>query len=112
LKKNQIQVEKLVREILINNPKARDDDFELVAEYYYKLNPNIVDMKFGYIFLGHKELGLTAIESITRARRKIQSLNPELCSSKTKEKRKKLEEEYRDYYSKYEELKGENINYE
>lgn len=99
MKKNQIKVEEMVYQILSSNPKTRDDDFELVAEFYYRLCPEILNMKFNYVFLGHKEFGLPSFESITRARRKIQSQNESLISRKAKEKRIFLEKEYRDYYS-------------
>lgn len=100
MKKNQIKVEALVKEILTKNPKTRDDDFELIAEYYYQLCPDILNMKFSYVFLGHKELGLTSFKSIERARRNVQAMYPELASKKTKIQRNQLEQEYREYYSK------------
>lgn len=100
MKKNQIKVEELVYKILKLNPKTRDDDFVLIAEYYYELCPEILNMKFSEVFLGHKELGLTNFKSIERARRTIQAMYPELATKKTKEKRKMLENEHRDYYSK------------
>lgn len=106
MKKNQIMIEDLVKEILIKNPKTRNDDFELIAEYYYQLCPEILNMKFSYVFLGHKELGLPSFESITRARRKVQAKYQELANEKTKQKRKYLENEYREFYAKYEEWKG------
>lgn len=109
MKKNQIKVEEIVYQILKSNPKTRDDDFELVAEYYYRLCPDILNMKFSYVFLGHKEFGLPSFESITRARRKIQARHIALASEKTIQKRNQLENEYRNYYSKYEEIKEGEI---
>ena len=100
MKKNQIKVEEIVYQILMSNPKTRDDDFELVAEYYYRLCPEVVNMKFSHVFLGHKEIGLPSFESITRARRKIQAQHIALASEKTIQKRNQLENEYRNYYSK------------
>jgi len=49
MKKNQIKVEEIVYQILMSNPKTRDDDFELVAEYYYRLCPEIINMKFNIL---------------------------------------------------------------
>ena len=93
MKKNQIKVEEIVYQILMSNPKTRDDDFELVAEYYYRLCPEVVNMKFSHVFLGHKEIGLPSFESITRARRKIQAQHIALASEKTIQKRNQLENE-------------------
>lgn len=101
LKKNQIMIEELVKKILTKNPKTRNDDFELIVEYYYQLCPDILNMKFSYVFLGHKELGLPSFESITRARRKVQAQHKELASQKTLRKRQELCEEYKEYYSQY-----------
>lgn len=109
MKKNQIKVEEIVYQILMSNPKTRDDDFELVAEYYYRLCPDIMNMKFSYVFLGHKEFGLPSFESITRARRKIQARHIALASKKVMQKRKQLENEYINYYSNYEERKEGKI---
>lgn len=106
MRKNQLKVEEIVKEILIKNPKTRDDDFELIAEYYYQLCPDILDMKFSHVFLGHKELGLTSFKSIERARRKVQAKYPTLASQKVKQRRKQLENEYREFYSNYEKWKG------
>lgn len=100
MKKNQIRVEELVYHILKTKPHARDDDFVLIAEFYYELCPEILNMKFSEVFLGHKELGLTNFKSIERARRTVQAMYPDLASEQTKEKRKNLENEYKEYYLK------------
>lgn len=110
MKKNQMKIESLVRKILIENSKTRDDDFELIAEYYYQLCPEIANMNFSCVFLGHKELGLVSFKSIERARRNVQAMYPELASTKVKLKRKQLQEEYREYYSKVN--KEEEVNYD
>ncbi len=106
MRKNQLLLEDLVYEVLTKYPKTRDDDFELVLETYSTLCPSILDMNFRSILKEHKEYGLPSFESITRARRKVQAQFKELASEKTKLKRKRLENEYRNYYSNYDEWKG------
>ena len=96
--KNQKKIEDLVYEILVDNLSARDDDYILIAEYYYRLNPEIVNLKFNYVFLAHKELNLPSFKTIERARRKVQSMYPELANSKTKKLREQLKKEYENYY--------------
>ena len=98
---NQAKVEDLVYQILLENKRAREDDYILIAEYYYKINPEIVNLKFNYVFLAHKELNLPSFKSIERARRKVQAMYPELANTKTKILREKLREEYKDHYLNY-----------
>ncbi len=104
MRKNQKKIENLVEKILIEVPSTRNDDYELIAEYYSRECPEVLNMNFKYVFLGHKTLALPSFKSIERARRKVQAKFPELVSETTKLKRKKIEEEYRDYYSKMEDL--------
>ncbi len=97
------RVENKVEQILRDNPKTRDDDHELIAEYYNREHPEVLNMPFRYVFLGHNTLQLTSFKSIERARRKVQARFPELASKKTKLKREKLEQEYKNYYVNWEE---------
>lgn len=106
----RILLEDIVYDVLIKKKLARDDDFILVLGVYETLCPNLLDMRLGSILLEHKEYGLPSFESITRARRKIQSQHYELISEKTRQKRKNLEKEYKDYYSQKEERR--DFNYE
>lgn len=98
MKKNQIMLETLVHEVLTKYPSTRDDDFILVLETYKELCPPLIKFSFDVILREHKEYCLPSFESITRARRKVQAMYPELESYKTKLKRRSLEMEYRDYY--------------
>lgn len=102
MKRNELN--KIVGQVLLMNPKSRDDDFELISNVYYLINKNILGMTFNKVMQEHNELNLPSIESITRVRRKIQSLDPSLCSKAVKERRKKLEKEYRDYYSEFDRI--------
>lgn len=72
------QVEPLVEEALLNNKACRGDNFILYLEVlkkYIDLNLSIKD-----VFLNHEILGIPSLESITRARRKLQERNPDLKS--------------------------------
>lgn len=80
-----------VREILVFSERARDDDNYLVAEYYRKTNPELLEKSFVYV-LTHYSKDLN-IKSIERVRRKIQELEPEL-RGKNYNKRHEKEQEY------------------
>lgn len=74
-------IEPLVEEALINNKACRGDNFILYLEVlkkYIDLNLSIKD-----VFLHHKKLGIPSLESITRARRKLQERNHELKSEES-----------------------------
>lgn len=92
-----MEVEPLVLDALLTNPKARDDNFVLyneVLSHYI----NIRSMPIGEVFEKHKELGIPSLETITRCRRKIQERDHSLASSlRAKEAREEEEAEHRDY---------------
>lgn len=95
----------LVKEILINNPKARNSD-----NYLYfiickaKLAVNGVDISAISFQDGllHRELyGLPAFETVRRTRQKIQQCFPELASTAEVEAMKVIKEEaFRNYARK------------
>ena len=88
-------VEPLVEEALINNKSCRGDNFILYLEVlkkYLHLNLAIKD-----VFLNHDLLGIPSLESITRARRKLQEKHPELKDVQAALIREQEEEAYIDY---------------
>ena len=91
-------LENVVYKVLLNNKKARKDDFILILEVIREYCPVLLEYKFEIVFLEHKELGLPSFESITRARRNLQKLYPFLLDNETKKKREELEKEYKNYY--------------
>lgn len=92
------RVESLVKNILELDPDARNDDFKLIAEVYYYLNNETGKLPFNVVMLAHKELRLPSVESITRARRKLQAEYEYLkADKKTEEIRADEEQEYRRY---------------
>ena len=92
------KVEDIVYQVLKEVPEARKDDFVLVAEVYNKIQPLIFNVSFNRVMLAHKELGLPYFESISRARRRLQSIFEELRPSKEVQDAR-LEEQliYREY---------------
>jgi hypothetical protein len=88
-------IEPLVEEALINNKASRGDNFILYLEVLKKfidLNLSIKD-----VFLNHDLLGIPSLESITRARRKLQEKHPELKDEVVAAIREKEEQDYIDY---------------
>lgn len=91
-------VEPIVKSILEIDTEARNDDFKLIAEVYYYLNKETGKLPFNVVMLGHKELRLPSLESITRARRKLQAEHEYLrADKKAEEIRTNEEQEYRRY---------------
>lgn len=85
-------IEPLVEEALINNRETRKDNFILYIEVLkHFINPQ---MSLENVFLNHKSLGIPSLESITRARRKLQEKNPDLKDPETAVVRALEEEHY------------------
>lgn len=88
----------LVKRILIENPKARDDDMYLYVQVVKALNPDSCKMPFINVISNLKALGLPCIETVGRVRRKLQEDHPELWSSKqVKKYREEAEKDFEDY---------------
>lgn len=92
------KIENIVKNLLINFPKTRDDDFYLIGGVYVELLPSVKHLGFTEVIKNHSLYGLPSFESITRARRKIQAENEDLVSDKAKKLRQKEEQEYVGYY--------------
>lgn len=101
----QETIEHLVTDILLQKPSCREDDFLLICEVYKKTVPRFRNMTFAELCRSHNDVGAVAFESITRARRKVQSDNPALKSSQAVTAyRSEKEREYRNYYGTGKEL--------
>lgn len=88
-------IEPKVKAALINNPKARKDDFILILEVYKCYVSTNASLK--EVLIKHKELGLPSFASILRIRRKLQESNPTLCDVAAVEERAEAEADYVDY---------------
>ncbi len=93
-----VKLEPVVRRVLEEVKETRADDFLLVAEVYYRLVPESINMPFSVVMLGHKTLGLPYFESIRRTRQKLQATYEELRpDKKVQDERINKTAEYIDY---------------
>ncbi len=90
----------LVKTILMTIPATRSDDFVLFANVVKEINPAIGNMPLNEVFLHHNDFKITSFASVTRARREVQKVNPELQADEVvKSNREELESAYRDRYA-------------
>ena len=84
--------------VLQKYEQTRSDDFVLVYAVYREINFNVATIdRFSEVMLNHKKYGFPSFGSVTRARRKIFETHPELKPTETTKRRKKAEEEYKEY---------------
>ena len=86
-----------VRAILLENARTRDDDMYLYGVFMAKFSLIKPEESFYDVMCTAKSRKLPSYESITRARRKVQEMEPMLCGKKRKA-RLEEEEKYRDFY--------------
>lgn len=88
-------IEPIVEEALIEEPATRGDNFLL----YIAVLRKFIDTKMSLedVFNNHVILGIPALETITRCRRKLQEKNPQLRNEKAEGVRANEEQEYIDY---------------
>lgn len=97
MKINKIKnVEKIVKEILEKDELARRDDCYLILKVIEKLYPMEVGKTFYSVMIGATSKGIS-FETITRARRKIQSKNPWLKDEEISKIRDEEQKEYIEY---------------
>lgn len=75
-----------VKELLVRNPKLRDSDKQLIWEIWFGEREMIMVSKFDF-------MKLESAESITRARRKVQEIHPELRASEEVQKEREWKED-------------------
>lgn len=99
--KNRKKLEDKVYKILANIPDTRNDDYLLtyyVIESFLYEN-GITSECFFEIMANHNAYNLPSIEGITRTRRRLQRIYPNLRATKeTEEIRRQEEERYREEY--------------
>ena len=86
-----------VRNILLEDPRTRDNDMLLYAVFCAKYNFVRPEETFYEVLTNSKEKNLPSYESITRARRKVQEMEEYLCGKK-RGLRKEQEKNYRNFY--------------
>ena len=87
----------IVKQVLTDEPVARDDDFKLIGYVYKAINPDILDKPFRTAMWYHKDFELPSFETIRRTRQKLQHDYPEL-RGKCYEKRINKQTEYIDKF--------------
>ena len=94
-----IKVEEVVEQILRQDKYSRNNDIYLILKYITKVYPYEVGKRFEEAMTNVSKKGLS-VESITRARRKIQNKYPELKNDKVANFRDKKQKEYIAYSRK------------
>ena len=94
-----------VKKIMQDYPDTRDDDMILYATLIARTSAVNHYTRLLDALYNHKEYNLPSYESVTRARRKVQEQEEDLRGHRY-DKRKKLEEEYREHYARGEDFVG------
>lgn len=81
--KRLYEIEDVVRDILMNDKRARKDDFYLISELIRRVRPSVLTLQVVEALNVAKEKGFPPFESITRARRKVQRKDPSLKDEET-----------------------------
>lgn len=101
LKRDFENLEKMIKDILITEPKTRNSDALLYIKVCMQLNPEARKMTFEDVILNTNELGLPTLATVGRYRRKIQQYHKELSAKAYIEAcRKVKEEEFKEYSKK------------
>ena len=96
--RNIKEVSKLVKKILMEEPKARDSFCDLYYRVCLAKNTKALGMPFAQVLMNLRELNLPPFESVRRAKQKVQAAHPELRSTPEVEEQMILNEEIvRDY---------------
>lgn len=95
-KEKLLKIDKIVEEILRKDELARKDDCYLILEVVRRMYPFEVGKTFADVMFNAKSKGIS-LESITRARRKVQQDYHELSNKKVAETRQEETQEYVDY---------------
>ena len=90
-------MEKVVLQVLEEQPETRSDDFLLMLGVCEATDADIVGETFKCAMLHHKMLKIPNWKTVERCRRKIQRQRPDLVSPQTAKARKQEEELYRGY---------------
>jgi len=89
----------LVKSILEEHPSARENDLELI--WCVASEFELTRCTFTNTIVEWRKRKLPSFESLTRARRKVQELHPELRSEeRVAEMRAEQERQYREFYGR------------
>lgn len=91
------QVERIMR----NHPETRDDDFKLYGWACKESDERVMHLSFSQVMWNSAKLNIPSYESITRARRKLQELKPELRGKKYQARQERQSEYINNYGRRY-----------
>jgi hypothetical protein len=91
--KEILTTQNIVKEILETNKAARNSDMALYIKVCERINPLILSKPFWVVLLSLKEYNLPSIETVGRARRKLQEMFPELAGDADVSAQRMLNEE-------------------
>lgn len=83
MERNIYKISDIVKQVLINDERARGDDFYLYGQVMSKIDSTFESMSAKFFFNNAKELKYIPFESVRRSRQKIQSENNELKPNKS-----------------------------
>lgn len=93
-----ITTTKLVKEILMEDERARNSDLYLYIKICEKINPTVLKKPFSTVMMNLKAYNLPHTESVRRTRQKIQEKHPELAGNrKITQAREENEKAFREY---------------
>ena len=78
MKNKLYETKKLVKQVLVENERARNSDNELYVEICHRVNPSAMRLPFEDVIGNLASLGLPPFESVRRSRQKLQEQYPEL----------------------------------
>ena len=101
-KKNDL-IRERVEMLLRAKVEDRNSDFTLLNDYIDTYCVDTKDITFDELMRNHTSYGVPSFEGITRARRRVQKDNPDLCGNReVKQGRSEEEERFRlDYGYNY-----------
>lgn len=91
-------IKEIVKETLTSYPNTRNSDNALYIKVCERLNPEVLNKPFWFVLANMKNEHLPSIETVGRARRKVQEQNADLSAVEDVENERMLNEEiFRDF---------------
>ena len=95
---NLKNISEIVIEVLKEDMRARNSDSYLYLKVCEQINPQSINHAFWFVMVRMTELGLPKMETVRRARQKVQHDHPELAGSeRVREERKRNEEKFKSF---------------
>ena len=99
MKKELIQVNKIVSRILEESPMTRNSDSLLYLTVIENIHPGVGNLTIAGVLLNREALGIPCFETVRRARQKIQAEREDLRANPTvQDFRTEREIECREFY--------------